>query len=110
MVAAETTPLDIVREALRPGLAGGILENRSRRVIDRLQSAGFVVEYADTVRIAEQERAHLLAVLKAAKQLCDVALPCFDWGKSPLTPEAIRLLNEVPTVIDVAIAAAEAQD
>lgn len=43
-----------------------------------------------------EENAKLRSALERAKLLHDVALPCFDWGKSALTGEAIQLLNTVP--------------
>ena len=51
----------------------------------------------------------LLKALERAEELCGKALPVFDWGKSPLTAEAIMLLNEVPGEISAAIAKARGQ-
>ena len=51
----------------------------------------------------------LLEALWAAKQMIDVALPCFDWGKSALSAEAIRLLNETPGIINRAIQKSQPQ-
>lgn len=50
---------------------------------------------------------HMLEALTAAKEMIDVALPCFDWGKSCLSAEVIRLLNEAPGKVNAAIAAAK---
>ncbi len=41
----------------------------------------------------------VLHALERAVQLFDQALPKFDWGKSPLDANAIRLLNEVPAEV-----------
>lgn len=49
----------------------------------------------------------MLAALRLARKLFEVALPQFDWGKSALSGEAIRLLNEGPGVVANAIAKAE---
>ena len=46
----------------------------------------------------------LLDALKRAQRLFEEALPKFDWGKSALDANAIRLLNEVPGEIRAAIA------
>jgi hypothetical protein len=48
----------------------------------------------------------LVEALEAMKQLIDVALPCFNWGASALSAEAITLLNEVPGKVDDALAKA----
>ena len=50
-------------------------------------------------RVAELETA-----LRAAKRLFDEALPKFHWGKSSLDANAIRLLNEVPPLVDAVLA------
>jgi phosphatidylserine/phosphatidylglycerophosphate/cardiolipin synthase-like enzyme len=50
---------------------------------------------------------HMLEALKAAKELIDVALPCFNWGQSLLSADAIRLLNEVPIKVSKALDAAK---
>lgn len=52
--------------------------------------------------------AELLEALEAADALCRIALPTFNWADSPLTADAIRLLNEVPGKITRAIAKAKA--
>lgn len=49
----------------------------------------------------------LVAALNAAKKLFDEALPKFNWGASALDANAIRLLNEVPLVVQAAIASVE---
>lgn len=49
----------------------------------------------------------LLEALKACRQLIDEALPKFDWGRSSLDGDAIRLLNETPGIVRAAIAKAE---
>ena len=48
----------------------------------------------------------LLDALKRAQRLFEEALPKFDWGKSALDANAIRLLNEVPGEIRTVIASA----
>ncbi|MGF3027998.1 hypothetical protein ACQVP2_35055 [Methylobacterium aquaticum] len=103
------TPFDVICDALRPGFASGILENRARRVIEQLIAAGFVFEDLATVASAEAEREQLIDALAAAQRMIDEALPCFDWGKSPLSAHAIRLLNETPLVVRAALAKAEAR-
>jgi hypothetical protein len=40
------------------------------------------------------------AALRRCKELFDVALPKFDWGKSFLDAKAIRLLNDVPCEVE----------
>lgn len=51
---------------------------------------------ADNTRLRE--------VVEASQKLIDVALPCFNWGKSALSAEAITLLNEVPGKVAAALA------
>lgn len=48
----------------------------------------------------------MLEALKLVQRMIDEALPKFDWGKSVLDANAIRLLNETPSVVKSAIAAA----
>jgi len=55
------------------------------------------------LRVAAEEK--LLAAVEAALQLCDEALPKFNWGASALDANAIKLLNEVPDQLRAAIAA-----
>ncbi len=57
----------------------------------------------------QQGTVELLKALDAAEELCKNALPKFNWGKSALDAEAIRLLNEVPGQIRAAIAKATGQ-
>lgn len=47
----------------------------------------------------EAENEKLREALEAADTLCNEALPKFNWGKSALDANAIRLLNEVPGMI-----------
>lgn len=42
---------------------------------------------------------HMQRALRAANELCEKALPKFNWGASALDAEAIQLLNEVPSKI-----------
>lgn len=51
--------------------------------------------------------AELRGVLERADEMCRIALPSFDWRKSPLTADAIRLLNEVPSAIRTALASSD---
>jgi hypothetical protein len=48
-------------------------------------------------------RSHLYETLLRAKRLCDVVLPQFNWARSALSAESIKLLNEVPGEIDAAL-------
>lgn len=50
----------------------------------------------------------LITALKAAQALNNKALGEFNWGASSLSAEAIQLLNEVPGIIDKALAAVDA--
>lgn len=43
------------------------------------------------------------AALCRAKLMIEIALPQFDWGKSALSAEAIKLLNETPIIINEAL-------
>ncbi len=52
----------------------------------------------------------LEAALLAAKRLFDEALPKFNWGGSRLDANAIRLLNEVPPLVDVVLAGPTSSD
>ena len=58
---------------------------------------------ASSVKAAVDDGA-LREALKAAKRLCDEALPRFNWGGSALDANSIRLLNEVPLLINAALA------
>jgi len=44
------------------------------------------------------------AALVKARQLCELALPKFNYGASALDAQAIRLLNETPALIVRALA------
>jgi len=71
-----------------------------------------VWEQEAKLQIREVERlkeinAEQLAALEAADRLCKKALPEFDWGRSALSADSIRLLNEVPGQIRAAIAKAK---
>lgn len=59
-----------------------------------------ILDYVDKLRAS---RATMLDVLLAAQRLFIKALPRFDWGRSALDADAIRLLNEVPAVVAKAI-------
>lgn len=48
----------------------------------------------------------MLAALVAVKQLVNEALPKFNWSASALDANAIRLLNDVPLIVQRAIHAA----
>lgn len=48
----------------------------------------------------------LVEALGCALQLCQEALPKFNWGASALDANAIQLLNEVPGKIAAALAKA----
>lgn len=48
-----------------------------------------------------------VTALRLAKRLIDEALPHFDWSRSALPVEAIRLLNDVPGAVSAALAAAD---
>lgn len=50
------------------------------------------------------------AALRLAKRLIDEALPCFNWSQSALTADAIRLLTEVPSAVEAALAAIESAE
>lgn len=50
------------------------------------------------------------AALLRALELCEKALPQFNWGASALSAEAIALLNEVPSEIRSALAKADKGD
>ncbi len=41
--------------------------------------------------------------LVLADEMCRIALPCFNWGASALTAEAIDLLNRAPIAIRKAV-------
>lgn len=57
-----------------------------------------------TAKPPEKKREKILQkALKSAKQLFDEALPKFNWGKSALDANAIRLLNEVPGEVSRAL-------
>lgn len=58
---------------------------------------------ADVMEL-ERQRDTMLTALNAAKRLFDEALPKFNWGASALDANAIRLLNDVPLVVQEAIA------
>ena len=58
---------------------------------------------ADVMEL-ERQRDAMLTALNAAKRLFDEALPKFNWGASALDANAIRLLNDVPLVVQEAIA------
>lgn len=45
----------------------------------------------------------MLAALRCAERLINEALPKFDWKRSALDANAIRLLNEVPRCVREAI-------
>ena len=101
MATAETTPLDVVREALRPGLAGGILENRARRVVQLLEASGFVIERFEAAHRDAVERAELLVCLQGMLA---------EWDKftrygSPIAKAA----NERVNAAMAAVAKAEAR-
>jgi hypothetical protein len=51
--------------------------------------------------------AELVAALKRSIRLFDEALPKFDWGRSALDANAIKLLNEVPGEARAALAKAK---
>lgn len=55
----------------------------------------------------KRQRDEMQTALNAAKRLFDEALPKFNWGASALDANAIRLLNEVPRVVQEAIAKVE---
>ena len=46
-----------------------------------------------------QELIQVKQALRAARRLCDEALPKFNWGASALDANAIQLLNQVPALI-----------
>lgn len=48
--------------------------------------------------------------LRAAKQLCDEAIPEFNWGASCLSANAIRVLNEAPGIIARALLSNKGED
>ncbi len=50
-----------------------------------------------------------VSALRLAKRLIDEALPQFNWGASPLSAEAVRLLNDVPAAVNAALAAIDAR-
>ncbi len=50
-----------------------------------------------------------IPALRLAKRLIDEALPQFNWGASPLSAEAVRLLNDVPAAVNAALAAIDAR-
>ena len=56
-----------------------------------------------TVLAYESYVKELEDALEAANELCEKALPKFNWGKSALDATAIRLLNEVPGLIRQAL-------
>jgi hypothetical protein len=80
-------------------------------------NSGSIVIYTHSVRDEEEicdgivraVNAHdaLIEPLKRSQELFEKALPRFDWGNSPLTAEAIKLLNEVPIQVSAALALAE---
>lgn len=101
MAATETTPLDVVREALRPGLTGGILENRARRVVQSLEANGFVIDRFKAAHQDVVERMELLACLQGMLA---------EWDKfarygSPIAKAA----NERVNAARAAVARAEAR-
>ena len=59
----------------------------------------YVLRYEARLSATEEENKRLREALKAADKLCNEALPKFNWGKSALDANAIRLLNEVPGMI-----------
>lgn len=67
----------------------------SEALVQRLMDAADGPKTAAEVR-AQARVAELEAVLRQARDLCDRALPEFDWGRSALSGEAIQLLNAVP--------------
>jgi hypothetical protein len=54
-------------------------------------------ERIEELQLREEQ---LFVALEQAKELFDVALPQFNWGASALSAEAIKLLNEVPTLVN----------
>jgi hypothetical protein len=62
------------------------------------------LEAAHRISDLESENAELRRALCAAKRLFDEALPKFDWGRSALDANAIKLLNEVPALVNAALA------
>jgi hypothetical protein len=46
----------------------------------------------------------LVEALRQAQKLCDVALPQFNWKESALNSDALLLLNDVPSTIQIALA------
>jgi hypothetical protein len=51
--------------------------------------------------------AELLVALKMAKKMNDEAVSQFNWANSALDVRAVWLLNEVPALVEAAIALAE---
>jgi hypothetical protein len=49
---------------------------------------------------------NMLRALEQVERLISEALPRFDWGRSALDANAIRLLNETPGVVAAALAKA----
>jgi len=58
----------------------------------------------DDYDTAQTRIRELEAALRGAKRLFDEALPKFDWGRSALDANAIKLLNEVPRLVNLALA------
>ena len=48
----------------------------------------------------KRERDALLVALRASQKLFDLALPKFNWGASALDAGAIKLLNDVPVLVN----------
>lgn len=44
-----------------------------------------------------------IGALEQCKRMIDEALPKFDWGASFLDADAIRLLNEAPIAVNIAL-------
>ncbi len=55
----------------------------------------------------EADQAVILEALQATKRLIDEALPKFNWGASALDANAIRLLNETPKKVELALSVFE---
>lgn len=87
-----------------PGLWPVFLCHAEDPGVTKAHHEGCVMERLDVLAAEQAKVRALREALAMADRLCEEALPKFDWGKSPLNANAIKLLNEVPGAIKRALA------
>ncbi len=116
MASDRPTPYEAILDALRPGLAGGILENRVQRVVQRLADAGYVFDDAEAVvrnkEIIDELKSTLTVLVMMIEQVVDETN--LDEGGTNLTiiadGQAIATLSLAESLRQASAAIAKAEE